>query len=38
MDIVKKKDGEWIIVELGDGQVVGLLENVDKVMFYKQLK
>ena len=38
MDIAKKKDGEWIIVELGDGQVAGLPENADKATFYKQLK
>jgi len=38
MDIAKKKDGEWIIVELGDGQVAGLPNNADKDEFYKQIK
>lgn len=38
MDIVKKKDGNWIIVELGDGQVVGLFDNVNKDEFYNELK
>jgi len=38
MDIAKKKDGDWIIVELGDGQVAGLPDNADKAAFYAQLK
>ena len=38
MDIAKKKDGKWIIVELGDGQVAGLPENADKDEFYYELK
>ena len=38
MDIAKKKDGEWIIVELGDGQVAGLPDNANKDEFYKNLK
>lgn len=38
MDIAKKKDGEWIIVELGDGQVAGLPDNADKKEFYNKLK
>ena len=38
MDIAKKKDGEWIIVELGDGQVAGLPDNANKDEFYKKLK
>lgn len=38
MDIAKKKDGDWIIVELGDGQVAGLPDNADKDEFYKQLR
>ncbi|MCI4668829.1 MAG: ATP-grasp domain-containing protein [Bacteroidia bacterium] len=37
MDIAKKKDGGWIIVELGDGQVAGLPENVEKEEFYSKL-
>lgn len=38
MDIAKKKDGGWIIVELGDGQVAGLPDNADKLGFYKAVK
>lgn len=38
MDIAKKKNGNWIIVELGDGQVAGLPDNADKAYFYAQLK
>lgn len=38
MDIAKKKDGEWIIMELGDGQVAGLPDNADKEEFYINLK
>lgn len=34
MDIAKKKDGDWIIMELGDGQVSGLPDNADKNNFY----
>ena len=38
MDIAKKKDGNWIIVELGDGQVAGLPDNGDKDDFYSKMK
>jgi len=37
MDIAKQKDGRWIIVELGDGQVAGLPEDLDELSFYQQL-
>jgi hypothetical protein len=37
MDIAKKKDGEWIIIELGDGQVSGLPESVNIDSFYESL-
>ncbi|MBA3868917.1 MAG: ATP-grasp domain-containing protein [Anaerolineae bacterium] len=37
MDIAKRKDGEWMIVELGDGQVAGLPEKTDAVAFYREL-
>lgn len=37
VDIAQQKDGQWIIVELGDGQVSGLPDNADKVAFYKSL-
>lgn len=35
MDIAKKVGGDWIIVELGDGQVAGLPENADRMSFYR---
>jgi hypothetical protein len=38
MDIAKKKDGDWIIMELGDGQVLGLPDNADKSEFYRAVK
>lgn len=38
MDIAKRKDGGWLIVELGDGQVAGLPDNADKAEFYAKLK
>ncbi|MGB0929990.1 MAG: ATP-grasp domain-containing protein [Chitinophagales bacterium] len=37
MDIAKKVGGDWIIVELGDGQVAGLPDNADIVSFYNTL-
>ncbi|WP_299439545.1 ATP-grasp domain-containing protein [uncultured Aquimarina sp.] len=38
MDIAKKKNGGWIIMELGDGQVAGLPNNADRNEFYNNLK
>lgn len=38
MDVAKKKNGDWIIMELGDGQVAGLPDNADKDEFYNSLK
>jgi len=38
MDIAKKKDGAWIIMELGDGQVAGLPDNANANDFYKKLQ
>jgi hypothetical protein len=38
MDVAKKKNGGWIIMELGDGQVAGLPENANKNTFYSVLK
>ena len=38
MDIAKTKSGEWIIIELGDGQVAGLPEKVRRLQFYERLK
>ena len=37
MDIAKRKNGDWIIVELGDGQVAGLPDNANKKAFYKEI-
>jgi hypothetical protein len=38
MDIAKKKNGDWIIMELGDGQVAGLPDNANRYEFYQNLK
>lgn len=38
MDIAKQKNGDWIIVELGDGQVSGLPDNANKKDFYQKLR
>lgn len=34
MDIVKTKQGKWLIIELGDGQVTGLPDKMDRTQFY----
>lgn len=38
MDIARQKNGELIIIELGDGQVAGLPDKTDRNEFYKQLQ
>jgi hypothetical protein len=38
MDIARQKNGELIIIELGDGQVAGLPEKTNRDEFYQQLK
>lgn len=38
MDIARQKNGTFIIIELGDGQVAGLPEKADSSEFFKQLK
>jgi hypothetical protein len=38
MDVAKRRDGDWLIVELGDGQVAGLPENADVDGFYTALR
>ncbi len=38
MDVAKKKNGDWIIMELGDGQVSGLPDNAVMSEFYFLLK
>lgn len=37
IDIARKKDGDFVIIELGDGQVSGLPNNADINEFYKNL-
>lgn len=37
MDVAKRRDGDWMIVELGDGQVAGLPETADANKFYAAL-
>lgn len=34
MDVAKVRDGAWMIVELGDGQVAGLPEHGDLMTFF----
>ncbi len=38
MDVARKTDDEWLIVELGDGQAAGLPDNADLRQFYASLK
>ncbi|MCF6350493.1 MAG: ATP-grasp domain-containing protein [Flavobacteriaceae bacterium] len=38
MDVAKKKNGGWIIMELGDGQVAGLPDNANRNEYYNELK
>ena len=38
MDVAHMKGGDWIIVELGDGQVAGLPGSADASSFYRRLK
>lgn len=38
MDIARQKNGELIIIELGDGQVAGLPDKTERNEFYTQLK
>ena len=37
MDVAQRVDGRWRIVELGDGQVAGLPERADPLVFYREL-
>ncbi len=37
MDVAKRRDGDWLIVELGDAQVAGLPDHADVESFYKAL-
>jgi hypothetical protein len=38
MDVAKRRNGNWMIVELGDRQVAGLPEHADVGEFYSALK
>lgn len=38
MDIARQKNGELIIIELGDGQVAGLPDQTNRNEFYERLK
>ncbi|HVB22895.1 MAG TPA: ATP-grasp domain-containing protein [Ktedonobacteraceae bacterium] len=35
MDVAQRRDGVWMIIELGDGQVAGLPERADVTAFYQ---
>jgi len=37
MDVAKTKDGRWLVIELGDGQVSSLPHDCDVKAFYKKL-
>lgn len=37
MDVARRRDGEWIIMELGDAQVAGLPERLGAAAFYQGL-
>jgi hypothetical protein len=38
MDIARQKNGGFIIIELGDGQVAGLPDKTNRYEFYKRIK
>jgi hypothetical protein len=37
MDVAQKRDGTWIIIELGDGQVAGLPATANAAQFFQAL-
>jgi hypothetical protein len=37
MDIARRQDGSWLIVEVGDGGVSGLATSIEQATFYKAL-
>jgi hypothetical protein len=37
IDVARRRSGDWIVVELGDGQVAGLPEKADVEAFYRGL-
>jgi len=38
MDIAKTKQGKWLIIELGDGEVTGLPDKTDRTQFYATVR
>jgi hypothetical protein len=38
MDVARRRDGNWMIVELGDAQVAGLPEAANPEEFYAELQ
>ncbi len=38
MDVAQHRNGGWLIVELGDGQVAGLPDNADVAAYYRALQ
>jgi len=38
VDVAKKKNGEWIVMELGDGQVAEYLGNKGLDQFYRSIE
>ena len=38
MDVAQKENGDWMIMELGDGQVAGLPERADIQDFYQRMQ
>ena len=38
MDIARRKDGAWIVIELGEGQVSGVPDHANKSSFYEKLQ
>jgi hypothetical protein len=37
MDVAKRRGGDWLVIELGDGQVAGMPERADVEAFYRGL-
>jgi hypothetical protein len=37
MDVAKQNGGDWLVMELGDGQVAGMPEKADVDRFYQGL-
>lgn len=38
LDVARQQDGDWLIIEPGDGQVTGLPERADPRAFYRALR